>query len=173
MYYAPPEEKHPEQRAFSKALYVIAAFGAIAQYAESFGMVIAGCIILGIAGFMVKAQRMTAQGTIYASHVEWISRTLTIGSRYLFPLSLAIALWLVYTMTDVDALRKVIAASNSDDLGTLSGLVRQYIEQNEQKIDMITTWSITPPIFWWVRRCWFGLMRAEKSEPIDYPDSLF
>src|SRR4051812_18740887 len=119
MYYAPPEEKHPEQRAFSKALYVIAAFGAIAQYAESFGMVIAGCVILGITGFMIKAQRMTAQGTIYASHVEWISKTLTIGSRYLFPLSLVVALWCVYTMTDIDSLRKALAASDSADMGAV------------------------------------------------------
>ena len=170
--YARPEEKHPEQRVFSMALYVVSALGAIVQYAESFAMVVAGCIILGLAGFMVKAQRLTAKNTIYASHVEWMARTISIGSTFLFPLSIAVTFYLVYTLTDVESFRKAIAAADSDDFGVLSGLVKNYVAKNMDKIDSITTWSITPPIFWWVRRCWFGLMRADKHEPIDYPDSL-
>ncbi len=173
MYAPQPEEKNPEQRIFSMWLYVISILGAIAQYAESWQMVILGCIIVGLAGFMVKAQRLTAQNTIYVSHVEWISRTLTIGSRYLFPLSLILTMYLVYTLTDIDSLKKIIASSNTDDLDVLWNLIKQYTDKNAPRIDRITTWCITPPIFWWVRRCWYGLMRADKSEPIDYPDSLF
>ena len=112
--YAPSEEKHPEQRVFTMAIYVIASFGAVVQYAESFGMVAAGCIILGITGFMVKAQRMTAKDTIYASHVEWIARTMSIGSKFLFPLSIVVMLYLVYEGTDVASLRHALAASSDD-----------------------------------------------------------
>ena len=171
--YARPEERHPEQRGMSMAIYVIAALGAIVQYAESIGMVVAGCIILALAGFMLKAQRMTAKGTIYASHVEWTARTMSIGSYFLFPISIAVAFYLIYQWTDIEALRKAVAASDSDDTETLINLVKAYIANNKEKIDRITTWSITPPIFWWVRRCWYGLRRADKSEPIDYPDGIF
>jgi uncharacterized membrane protein len=169
--YAPREEKHPEQRAFSMALYVVSAMGAIAQYAASIGMVVAGVIILMLAGFMVKMQRLTARGTIYASHVEWMARTLSIGCKFLFPIAIFVALYLVYKWTDVATLQHSLAAAGDDTDATIN-LVKAYIASNEDKINRITTWSLTPPILWWVRRCWHGLVRADKSEPIDYPDSL-
>ena len=168
--YARPQEKHPEQRAFTMALYVVSSLGAIVQYAESFGMVVAGCIILGIAGCMVRMQRLTARGTIYASHVEWMARTMKIGSMFLFPLSIVVMLYLVYEWTDIETLKNGLAAT--DDSAAQSNLVRAYITANMDKIDRITTWAITPPIFWWVRRCWYGLVRADRSEPVDYPDSI-
>jgi hypothetical protein len=172
MYAPQPEEKHPEQRIFSQFIYVVSAMGAISQYAESIGMVVAGCLILGLAGFMVKAQRATAHNTIYASHVEWAARTMYIGTFFLFPISIAAMLYFVYTWTDIAGLKQTLLGS-SEDLSAQAGIVKEYIVQNEAKINRITTWCISPPIFWWVRRCWYGIMRADKSEPIDYPDGIF
>ncbi len=173
MRHAQPKEEHPEQRTFSRLLYIIAAMGALAQYAESFGMVVAGCIILSISGFMVRALRVTARGTIYASHAEWLTRTFQIGSVFLFPGSIIVALYFVFKMTDAAAFIHVLANADTDDMGLLTDLVKNYITENAQKIDLIVTWSITPPIIWWVRRCWFGLWKAEKSEPIDFPGGIF
>jgi len=174
MMYAPPErEKNPEERLFSMVLYIVAAIGAIAQYAESLGMNIAGCIVLAIAGFMVKMQRLTAADTIYASHVQWMSRTMSIGSRFLFPLAIAVMLYLIHAWTNIEAVKKAFEASENKDFGVIMNVVRGYITDNEHKIDLIITGSITPPIVWWVRRCWYGFARANKSEPIDYPDSFF
>ena len=170
--YAPVEEKNPEQRAFTMALYIIAAFGAIVQYTESLSMNIAGFIILAIAGFMLKAQRLTARDTIYASHVEWMARTISIGSYFLFPVAIAAILYFVYTLTDIVSLKKTFAASGGQDLNAMLSLTKTYIANNGEKINRIINLSITPPIFWWVNRCWYGFKRAAKSEPIDYPESF-
>jgi hypothetical protein len=172
--YAPREEKHPEQRVFTMALYVVMALAAIAQYSASYGMVIAGVIILILAGFMIKMQRLTARETIYASHVEWTANTMSIGCKFLFPIAAVVSLYLVYKGTDIESLRRSVTTADSEgDLGAMVSIVKTWAAQNEPKVRSITTWCLTPPIFWWVRRCWHGLVRADKSEPIDYPDSIF
>jgi uncharacterized membrane protein len=171
--YAPPQERHPEERIFSMLLYIIAAIGAVAQYAESLGMNVAGCVILAIAGFMVKVQRLTAAETPYASHVEWMSRTISIGSRFLFPLSIAAMLYLIHSYTDIESTRKSFESSDNKDIGVMMNIVKGYLDRNEQKLNLIVTGSLTPPILWWVRRCCYGLVKANKSEPIDFPYSFF
>ena len=171
--YAPPEERHAEQRIFSMIIYILAAVGAVAQYAETLAMNVAGFVILALTGFMLKAQRLTAQGTVYASHVIWVQRTMSIATNFLLPVSIAVILYLVYKETDIRAVKSSFEAGESRNLAEKISLVRSYIARNEAKIDPIVTWSITPPILWWVNRCWYGYRRAKKSEPIDFPDSLF
>jgi hypothetical protein len=171
--YAPPEEKHPEQRIFSMALYVISALGAIAQYAESIFMNITGCVILLAVGFMLKAQKLTAEGTIYVSHVRWISRTMSIASYFLFPVSFIVILYLTFQWTDMHTIRASLQSAENHDMDAINAAVQNYIAHNQGTIDKIFICSITPPILWWVRRCWYGYQRAKRSEPIDFPDSIF
>jgi len=154
------------------ALYIITTLGALAQYAETLGMNIAGCIILMFAALMLKAQRLTAQGTIYSSHVAWMSRTMSIASYFLFPISIAVILYCVFKYTDLQAPRRALEASGGKYMAVMLVIVINYIAHNESTIDSIVTWSLTPPILWWVRRCWYGYMRAKQSEPIDFPDSI-
>ncbi|MBU6475390.1 MAG: hypothetical protein KGL10_07485 [Alphaproteobacteria bacterium] len=153
-------------------LYAIAALGALAQYAMSWQLVIAGCLVVSFCGFMIKAQRITARDTIYASHVEWTANTLRIGGYYLLPLSLLLTMYLVDRYTNINGLFNLMASSNGD-LSTQVNTVQSFMNDNSQRIDFITTLCITPPIFWWVWRCWFGLWRAQNSEPIDFPDAFF
>lgn len=173
MLYAPSEEKHPEQRIFTMFLYIVSLFDVVMQYAQTITILVIGCMITGAVGFMIKAQRLTAKDTIYASHVEWIARTISIGSKFLFPIAIIIALYLIYDTTGVEAVRKSLANPNSDDPGAPYIILKNYMDANEDKVNHIINWSITPPIFWWARRCWTGLMRADKHEPIDFPDSFF
>ena len=171
--YAPSEEKHPEQRAFSMILYVFAILGAISQYAESVGMNIAGIAILGCVGFMLKAQKVTAQDTIYSTHVRWTARTISIATYIFFPISAILILFLVYEYTDLESPRRALEAADSTDSVAIVGVVKEYVSHNESRISSIITCSITPPILWWIRRCWYGFVRAKRSEPIDFPDSIF
>lgn len=172
MYAPPPIEKNPEQRIFTMALYVIASLAAILQYAASVSMVVTGCIMIMLTGFMVKMQRVTAKGTIYESHVEWTARTLSIGSKFLFPGAIIVALYLIYTGTDIAGLKAKLDAANESDAGNGGSVLQLWIAQNWDAIDSIITWCLSVPIFWWVRRCWVGLMKADKHEPIDYPEGI-
>lgn len=168
--YASPEEKHPEQRAFSMVIYIFAGLGALVQYAESLAMNIAGFAFLALVGFMVKAQKLTAKDTIYASHVAWVERTISIATNFLFPISVAFILYFIFKWTDIRD--TALANTNGKNTEIMIGIVKSYIDRNQSKINTIVSWSITPPIIWWLRRCWYGFQRAKKSEPIDFPDSL-
>jgi len=171
--YAPPEEKHPEQRIFSMVLYVISAVGALAQYAESIFMNVTGCLVLLAVGFMIKAQKLTADGTIYLSHVRWISRTMSIASYFLFPVSFGVILYLTFQYTDIGRIKGELQSQENHDMAAISAAVQNYVAHYQTTIDRIFICSITPPIVWWVRRCWYGYQRAKRSEPIDFPDSIF
>jgi hypothetical protein len=170
MYYARPEERHPEQRSFTMGLYIVTALSALLQFYEI--TVIPGMLLMLIAFFMVKAQRVTAMNTIYASHVEWTRRTLSLGTFIIFPLFAVLAIYLVYKMTDITSLKSAFASNEDGDLGAMANIIIGYAKQNEAKVNSITTGCITPPILWWVRRCFVGYMRAKRSEPVDYPDGI-
>lgn len=170
--YAPPEEHHPEQRTFSMALYMISTFAAILQYFNSIPVILLGAMLVTLCFFMAKAQGVTARETIYSTHVEWTRRTLSIGSFFLFPISLIAAFYFIYTTTDINALKNSLDASTEGDLGDTIILVKNYVAANMEKVEKITSISLAPPILWWVRRCIYGFMKAQKSEPIDYPEGF-
>ncbi|MCK5519461.1 MAG: hypothetical protein KAI61_08600, partial [Alphaproteobacteria bacterium] len=106
MYTMYREEKHPELRTFSMMLYIISGISAIAQFFSV--TVLPGLCFLVLAFFMVKAQRITAKDTIYASHAEWTARTLSIGTFVLFPLALCVAVYFLWKSTDIEALKATI-----------------------------------------------------------------
>lgn len=172
--YAPPpkEERNPEQRLFSMALYMIAAFAGGLQCFNSLPVVVLGTLLVSMCFFMVKAQKLTAMNTLYSTHVEWTHRTLSIGSFFLFPLSFAVALYFVYTSTDLLAFKKSLDASSEGDIGDVIGIVKNYIAKNEEKVEAITSYSLLPAVIWWVRRCAYGFWRAKNAEPINFPQGI-
>lgn len=161
------EYKNPELRTFSMALYMIAGMSGLLQFFET--TVILGTILLVISFFMVKAQRLTARETLYASHVEWTARTLSRGTFIFFPAALIISLYLIIKNTDFEPIK---AALNSDDAGAMMDGIHRYMGKSIPYISHITTITMAPVIFWWVRRCVFGFIRAKNAEPIDYPDGF-
>lgn len=167
--YAPAEEKHPEQRTFSMALYIIVGFCGIMQYFMS--TVLFGTILLLICFFMVRAQKATAQNTIYITHVEWTRRTLSIGTFYLFPIALAFACYFISKTIDFAAIRQQLDGTDGEIGGTIT-LMKGYITENAERVEHISTLCITPVILWWLRRCVYGFMKAKSSEPIFYPQGL-
>lgn len=171
MYTMYREEKHPELRAFSMMIYIISGISAIAQFFSI--TVLPGLCFLVLAFFMVKAQRITAKNTIYASHVEWTARTLSIGTFVLFPLALCVAVYFLWKSTDIEALKATIVVKADDnDPSSLINFITEYIKGNTQRVADVTTKSLALPVLWWVRRCWVGYRCAKESLPIDYPESL-
>ncbi|MFH1158182.1 MAG: hypothetical protein V1721_04770 [Pseudomonadota bacterium] len=152
-------------------LYIISAISAIAQFFPA--TVLPGLFFLVIAFFMTKAQRMTAKDTIYASHVEWTARTLSIGTFILFPLAMGIAVYFLWKSTDIEALKAtIVVKADDDDPSALMNFITGYIEGNIPRVADVTMKSLALPILWWVRRCWVGFRYAKESLPIDYPESL-
>jgi len=162
-----PVEKHPELRTFSMMLYIITAMSAILQFFTT--TLIVGLLFLVIAWLMVRAQKITAKGTAYASHVEWISRTISIGTFVLFPAAFAIAGYLVWKRIDMAELQGLM---KEEDPNALINAVRGYMKIHMPEISRIVTITTLPPLLWWLRRCWAGYARAKNSEPIDYPWSI-
>lgn len=167
--YAPAEEKHPEQRTFSMALYIITAFCGLSQFFMS--TLLLGLILLVLCFFMTKAQRATAQNTIYASHVEWTRRTLSVGTFWLCPIALGFACYFVWKSVDFIEMRRQLDATNGD-LGDTINLMKAYVTNNVAKVERIADYCMAPVIFWWLRRCLHGFLKAKRSEPIFYPEGL-
>ncbi|MBI3441598.1 MAG: hypothetical protein HY052_07340 [Proteobacteria bacterium] len=160
------EEKNPHLRSACMALYIVTGAGGVLQFFD--GLLLVSLVILGIAWFMAKAQRIAARGTIYASHAEWAARTMSIGGTVLFPIALLIGCFIIWHSVDIDALKTSIQNDEADNLGAV---VQGFLTSNMEKISHITDIASLPPTFWWVRRCWVGLLRAKQKIPIDYPHS--
>lgn len=159
-------ERHPELRSFCMAIYIVAGLGGILQFVD--GALVMSLILLAISWFMVKAQRMAAMGTIYASHVEWTAYTMSRGLTILFPLALIVAGYIVWKGIDLTAFKNSL---QNDEDGKIMEISLQFVMSQKEKILRITDICSIPPTLWWVRRCWFGFMRAKEETPIDYPDS--
>ena len=160
------EEKHPELRAFCMVLYVITALSAVLQVFESTLMV--GLLFLVVAYMMVGAQKMTARKTIYQSHIEYVAKTLSMGMGVIFPIAMVLAIYLIWKNTDISAIK---AAIDSDDPDSMMSIVNRYVTGGMQIAQDIILKTMALPVFWWVRRCLVGFLRAKNSEPVDYPDS--
>ena len=167
MYYPDPARNpHPELRSFAIAVYVVSALSAVLQLYMS--TVVFGLFLLFVAFFMNKAQKITAAGTLYASHVEWAGRTLKLGTFYVFPAAFAIGAWLVWKNTDVASVK---AAMNSDDMDVTMNGMQNYIHQSIPILAHTSVMAMIPAVLWWVRRCVSGILKAKKGLPMDYPDS--
>lgn len=159
-------EKHPELRSFCMAIYIIAGFGGAIQFID--GALFLSIILLALAWFMIKAQRMAAMGTMYASHVEWTAYTMSRGLFFLFPLALVIAGYFIWKGMDVATFK---TALNNDADGKFLEITYNFVNAHKDRMMYITNICAAPPTLWWVWRCWFGFMRAKAELPIDYPDS--
>ena len=161
------DEKYPEQRTFSMALYMIAGTSAVLQLFSS--TIILGLILLVLSFLMAKMQRVTARETTYSSHVEWTYNTLSTGTFVLFPISACIAIYFIFKNTDIAGVKD---AMNSDDMDVLFTGAQNYISRATPYAKNISMITLTPPVLWWVRRCVAGFLRAKNSEPVDYPNAL-
>jgi len=165
MYY-PEQNPRPELRAFAIAVYTVSGLSAVLQlYAST---VILGVILLLFAWFMNKAQRITAAGTLYASHAEWAARTLSRGTFFVFPAAFVVGAWLVWENTDMQSLKTVL---NSDDMDVAMNGLQAYISKSMPIIARTSVLAMIPAVLWWVRRCVSGILKAHKGLPVDYPDS--
>lgn len=158
------EEKHPEQRGFSMFLYVITAFSAIFQYFQA--TLILGLILFCVAWFMTKAQRVTAASTPYMSHVEWTSRTLFLGMFVFFPIAFAVACYMIWQTIDFETLKASVEADGAP--GAAFSVALSYIKSTEPQVRKIVNITSTPPLLWWLWRCWIGFSRAQKHEPMSW-----
>lgn len=162
------EERHPEMRMLSMIIHLLSGLAAMLQCFTP--TIVFGLILLFIVYMMLKAQRMTSQGTIYQTHVEYARSTINIGMFFFFPLSIIVALYIVWTNTGLaEALGK---AGQEEDFDRTIIAVQSYVTANKEKIQSITMWSMIPTLVWWLRRCIVGYEKAKASEPIDWPGSL-
>ncbi len=172
---AAPDSETGEDRQRSQfmLIYALAAAGAVAQYAVTLETILLGCVLLWVCVLLLNRQKKAAQGTAFESHAKWITRTLYIGSVYLLPVATVIIFYFIYKDTHLAALQQNIVMNiTTGRITTLAGLeriVQNYIHQYGGTILRITYICITPPILWWLWRCWTGFRRAAKSEPMNKP----
>ncbi len=160
------EEEHPNQRTLCMALYMITAAGGISQM---FNEAIVTCIVLMvIVWFILKIQQTAAKGTIYASHAEWIARTISIAGTVLFPIALIVAAFILWRTLDIATLKKNLADENPE---IAMHAVQNFMDANSDRILHVSDRACLPPTIWWVWRCVTGFWRAKNSVAIDYPRS--
>ncbi len=153
-------------------IYAIAAAGALAQYAVSFAMVLSGCVILWACDRMLDRQRAAARGTPFESHATWLRRTQRIGGTYLLPPAVLVMFWLIFEATPAATLMRDIIRNQITSPVGIENLLAEYLARYGATVNRITYICISPPIFWWVWRCWTGFARARKSEPIGSPTAF-
>jgi uncharacterized membrane protein len=161
------EREHPELRMGCMVLYVVMSVSAVFQLFEA--TVIFGLILLVIAFFMAKMQRVTAMGTPYASHMEWISSTLSIGTFLVYPVFMSIGIYFLWKDLNLAPLKE---AMNSDEPSAIVDAMHAFIARNTPHALKVTTIAMIPPTLWWVRRCWEGFSLAKEDQPVNYPGSL-
>ncbi len=171
---APDSGKGDEQqRTRFMWIYSLAAATALAQYAVTPGTFLFGLFLLWASIFLLRRQKKTAQGTVFESHAKWIGRTLYIGCVYLLPAAALVMFFFIFKyahLTDLqrDIARNIVTGSIVTP-ADIERMVRNYFHQYGALISRIAYLSITPPILWWLWRCWTGFRHAAKSEPMNKP----
>jgi len=147
---------------YCMVLYAAYALSAVMDFFED--TVFLGLLVLTAAYILGNSKKKAAEGTPYASHLRWMYRTFWIGSAIIVPLAVIFAAGLVWAFTDIAPVATAMANGDPD---ALMSSVHHYIEQNMNKVSLLTMTMTVPTAVWWIRRCWVGCLLAKAGKPVE------
>jgi uncharacterized membrane protein len=149
-------------RKFCAGLYVVYALGALLVPTA---LLVLGGILILVALVAGHGKKEMAKGSLYESHLRWMSRTFWIANIYYLITSI-IATAYMYYFTNIPAEMNALLDMPSSMAPNALGAITAHME----KIEAMTTipYLITslPPSVWWIHRCWQGFTQLKKDKPV-------
>jgi uncharacterized membrane protein len=144
-------------------LYALDSVSAVLQVPNDALMMGLSLVTLAIAGHMSRKKKEAAQGTPYASHLQWLYRTGWIASCIAIPVNIGLSGALIWAFTDIGSL----AHAMDGDPETMINSLQAYADANMTKVDIFSMIGATPPTLWWLHRCWRGYILLKADKPVD------
>ncbi len=145
-------------------IYVLYALSSILQFHET--TLIPGLLAI-ITALILNTSNKTqeeAKGTIFESHLRWARRTFYIGTLVLLPIAIIISSGLILAFTNIGSVANTTPVENSE---VFMNAIYAFLSKDIKTVILLTLVTMTPLLFWWLKRCWIGYKFLQEDKPVE------